>query len=196
MSAANEPSAEATKTTRKSVTALRGPLLGLLVNQDRPNHLYRITGLLAQYLPPWQVSRGGVKHVLQVLVKEGLVRSAESDDQKTVFIPLDGAWCALDEWMEEAVSHPSVRDELHARIVSSSPSHAPLLVEALGVFERECYARLDGAPVVAEAGMESWRSLTISSIRAAEDEDTRAKIKWAQDTRKAIKDYVKRSAHD
>jgi DNA-binding transcriptional ArsR family regulator len=152
-------------------------------------------GLLAQCLPPWQVSQGGVHYALRSLVEDGLVRLAQSEDGKTVYIPIDSTRRALDEWMEEAVSNAPVRDELYARIVSSCPHHAPLLLKSLDIFEQRCYHKL-GETLSTEANMGSWRSLTIRAVHAAEDEEIRAKIRWAQTTRKAIRDYAKRSSSE
>jgi DNA-binding PadR family transcriptional regulator len=192
MSAANEPSKDASK-IRRSAPALRGPLLGLLINQDQPSHRYKLAGLLAQCLPGWQVSQSLVRYPLEHLEDDGLASSMTSADGMTVFVPTDRTQRALDEWMEEAVSSSPIREELYARIVSSRPYHAPLLLQALDMFEQGCYARLDETRD-AETNMGSWKSLTISTVHAAEDEEIRAKIRWAQTTRKAIGDYVRRSS--
>lgn len=181
---------QTSKATRKGAPALRGPLLGLLINQEQPNHIYKLRGLLTQSLPAaWQVSKSHVRYTLELLEREGNVRLIDSAKATlTVFVPTERAQYALDEWMEEAVSSRPVREELHARIVSSCPHHAPLLLKALDVFEQQCYARLNETPG-AEANVGSWRSLTINIVRAAEDEDIHAKIKWAKTARTWINDY-------
>lgn len=182
MAAANKTS----NSTRAGAHPLRGPVLGLLINQDQPRHAYKLTGLLKQCLPAWQVSRASVGEALKQLEQEGLVSSIEG--RRTVYRPIDGAQIALDEWMEQSVSTQPVREELQARIVSSCPHHAPLLLNALEVFEQQCYARLDETPG-AEANVGSWKSLTINIVRAAEDEDIHAKIKWAKTARTWLNDY-------
>jgi DNA-binding PadR family transcriptional regulator len=181
---------ETSKAAQKSAPVLRGPLLGLLVNQEQPNHIYKLMGLLAQRLPAWQASRQDVRYALKLLEEEGYARSiVGTGTSRKVYIPTENTRFALDEWMEQAVSSQPVREELHARIVSSCPHHAPLLLKALDVFEQQCYARLDET-LGAEANAGSWRSLTINIGRAADDEDTHAKIKWAKTARKWLKDYA------
>lgn len=193
MLAAHGTSKEASKAKRKSTSALRGPLLGLLINQEQPSHIYKLKGLLAQCLPTWRVERSHVGYTLGLLEKEGLACSIDSvETGGTVFAPTAQTRFALDEWMEQSVSTPPVREELHARIVSSCPHHAPMLLKALDAFERRCYARLKETPG-AESSMGSWRSLMIDAVRVAEDEDIEAKIRWAQSTRKRIVDYGRQS---
>jgi DNA-binding PadR family transcriptional regulator len=186
---AHKTSKEASKAKRRSTSALRGPLLGLLINQEQPSHIYKLKGLLAQCLPMWRVEKSHVRYTLRLLQSEGLAHSITSTEGGlTVFAPTDQTRFALDEWMEQSVSIPAVREELHARIVSSCPHHAPLLLEALDVFERRCYARLKETPGP-EGSMRSWRSLMINAVHAAEDEDINAKIRWAKTTKKRIMDY-------
>lgn len=193
MPPAHKTSNEASKAKRKSTSALRGPLLGLLINQEQPSHIYKLKGLLAQCLPTWQVERSHVSYTLGLLKSEGLARSiASTEAGVTVYVPTDQTQFALDEWMEQSVSTAPVREELHARIVSSCPQHAPLLLEALDMFEQRCYARLKETPG-AEGNIGSWRSLMIDAVHAAEDEDINAKIRWARSTRKRIMDYGRES---
>ena len=186
MGPANAPTNE----TQIATSPLRGPLLGLLVNQDRPTHAYKLRGRLDQLLPAWNVSHSTVAHLLNRLEAEGLV-SSRQEQRKKVYVATERAESARDEWMEKSTSQPPLREELHAMIAGSAPRHAPLLLHALDAYEQECFDRIPETQG-AETKAGSWRSLAINLTRAAVDEDLHAKIRWVKTARQWIADFGER----
>jgi DNA-binding PadR family transcriptional regulator len=174
-------------------SALRGPLLGVLLQQKEPVAAYRLSGLLMQRLPAWHLTHSAVANLLKRLSEEGYV--SHSSGPRKGYVPTSAARLALEEWMRRPLSRQAVREELHARIASSSPHHAPLLCMALEDYERECFEMLDldGGLGVGSPPPGSWRSLTINLTRAAADESLHANIRWSKIARQWIRDWVERS---
>jgi hypothetical protein len=181
-------SAAGSDTLRSGTSALRGPILGLLLRQERPLSAYRLSGLLAQRLPAWCSTPQGVSNLLNRLVSEGLVSRVPGT--AVTFTATDTAPLALEEWMRRPCSTQHIRDELHARIASSSVHHAPLLLQALDEYERECFRMLADEPSEG-ATHGSWTALTLNLTNAAVDESVRANIKWCKLARQWIKEWIK-----
>jgi hypothetical protein len=188
-----ETATEAGNTIWMGGSALRGPLLGVLLQQERPVSAYRLSGLLMQRLPAWHLTHPAVANLLKRLLDEGYV--SRSPGSASRYVPTDAASVALEEWMERPLCRRAVREELHARIASSSPHHAALLYRALDAYERECFEMLaeSGEPIADSAPFGSWRSLTINLTRVAADESLHANIKWSKIARQWIRDWVEQS---
>jgi DNA-binding PadR family transcriptional regulator len=171
-------------------SALRGPLLGLLLQQEHPIAAYRLSSLLMQRLPAWHVAHSAVANLLKRLVVEGYVSFSAGPTRG--YIPTSKARLALEEWMQRPLCRQAVREELHARIASSSPHHAPLLYKALDAYERECFEILEagGGAGAGTPPVGSWRSLTINLTHAAADETLHANIRWSKLARQWIRDWV------
>jgi DNA-binding PadR family transcriptional regulator len=171
-------------------SALRGPLLRLLLEHDRPIGAYRLSSLLMQRLPGWQLTHSSIANLLKRLVEEGYVTCQSGPTQ--VYLASERAALAIEEWMRTPLSRHAVRDELHARIASSRPQHAPLLFKALQDYEQECFDSLqDGGRTDAPSG--SWRGLTISLTGSAVEENLNANIRWSRIARRWIRDWVENS---
>lgn len=171
-------------------SALRGPLLGLLFEQDRPISCYRLSSLLMRRLPAWQVTHSSVANLLKRLLEEGY--ACASPEGSRVYCATDKARLALEDWMQKPLCRQAIREELHARIASASPHHAPLLCKALDDYERECIEMLGAhsGAITPIAPLRSWRSLTITLTRAAADESLRANITWSRLARQMIGDWI------
>lgn len=168
-------------------------MLGLLLQQEQPLAPYRLSSLLMQRLPAWQVTHSAVANLLKRLAAEGYVALIEAPTRGYAATEL--ARTAFDEWMQGPLSRQTVREELHARIASSSERHAPLLFKALEDYERECFAMLDEAgDIGGSVATGTWRSLTLHVTRAAADETLQANIRWSRVARRWIKDWLAQSA--
>lgn len=189
----NSETARAAATTDAWIggSALRGPLLGLLLRQEQPTGAYRLASLLMQRLPLWGVTASGVAGLLARLADEGFV--ARTPGHSKTYSATDKAALALEAWMQRPVPRQSVREELHARIASSSVRHAPLLLKALDAYEQECFQMLAGGPSL-DATKGSWTSLTINLTHAATDENLHASIKWSKIARQWIEEWVEDSS--
>jgi DNA-binding PadR family transcriptional regulator len=172
-------------------SALRGPLLGVLLHQSRPIGAYRLATLLMQRLPAWQVTPSAVANLLKRLVQEGFVQPTPGPSK--VYSATEDASRALEEWLRRPLARHPVREELHARIVSSAAHHAPLLLSALEAYERDCFEMLAASPTP-EGARGSWTSLTINLTRAATDETVHANIRWSKIARRWIDEWLQDAA--
>jgi DNA-binding PadR family transcriptional regulator len=174
-------------------STLRGPLLGVLLQQEEPISAYRLSGLLMQRLPAWHVTHSAVANLLKRLSAEGYVCGGAGPG--STYLPTEQAEQALEEWMQRPLSRQAVREELHARIASSSSHHAALLCKVLDDYERECFELLDadGGTGSGDPPSGSWRGLTINLTRAAADESLHANIRWSRIARRWIRDWVEHS---
>jgi DNA-binding PadR family transcriptional regulator len=181
---------EASNAAWVGTSALRGPVLGLLLEQERPISAYRLSSLLMQRLPAWQLTHSGVANLLKRLVEEGY--ACPSAGATRSYFATEKAAPALDDWMQKPLPRHTVREELHARIASASPRHAPLLYKALDAYERECFAILDGGGHLSRASAPagSWRSLTVNLTRVATDETLHANIRWAKIAKRWLRDWI------
>jgi len=177
-------------------SALRGPLLGLLLEQDQPIGAYRLSSLLMQRLPTWQVTHSAIANLLKRLVAEGYASTPTGPQGG--YVATDRARLALDDWMGRPLSRQTVREDLHARIASASPHHAPLLYRAVAAYERECFDLLDdyGGAIERLVPNGSWRSLTLNLTRAAADEMLHGHIRWSRLARRALRDWVESDSAD
>lgn len=185
-----ESTAQAKAPSAAGGSSLRGPVLGLLLEQERPIPAYRLSGLLMQRLPEWQVRHSNVANLLKRLAVEGYAES--SDGATTRYQATEKARIAVEEWMRQPLPRQTLREEIHARIASASPHHAALLYQAVDAYEQECFALLDENEPTWEPGAAtgSWRSLTINLTRSAADETLRGHITWSKLAKQALKDWL------
>jgi DNA-binding PadR family transcriptional regulator len=170
-------------------SGLRGALLSLLLEQSGAVGAYRLSSLMMQRLPAWQVTHSAVANLMKRLVAEGYARP--SLDNGRTYVGTQKARCVVEDWMEKPLAGHSVREDLHARIATASPRHAPLLYKALDDYERECFEQLDrDARPNGLTPCRSWRSLTISLTRAALNETLHGNIRWCQLARQWISDWA------
>jgi hypothetical protein len=170
--------------------------LGLLLEQERPVSAYRLSSLLMQRLPAWQVTHSAVANLLKRLVAEG--HAELSRDAAHAYVATDTALLALEDWMRKPLTRQTVREELHARIASAGPHHAPLLYQALDDYERHCFELLDDGGEIDPSGVPSgsWRSLTLHLTRVAADETLHANIRFTKTAKRWLRDWVASSKAD
>jgi DNA-binding PadR family transcriptional regulator len=165
--------------------------MGLLLERERPIGGYRLASLLAQRLPRWQVSSSAVANLLKRLLIEGYARPDMASGAG--YVATRKGQSALEDWMRRPLCRPpALREDIHARIASSSPHHAALLGTAIDQYERECWSLLHEADVPIEkiptGG--SWRSLTIRLTRAAAAETLRGQIRWSRAAKEALSNWI------
>ena len=165
---------------------LRGPLLALLLRQEQPIGAYKLSTLLQRRLPAWQVTPSAVSHLLKRLVDEGLVCTTATP---RTYAATAKTRVAVEEWMRQPLERQAEREELHARIVSSSPHHASMLIELLDEFELESFAAIRNSENL-DLTRGSWTSLTIDIACLATDKALNAKIDWSRAARARITEWV------
>jgi|GEM_PF-3015394 len=167
---------------------LLGPLLGELLRQERPVGAYKLASVLRRRLPGWGIRHSSVYNLLKRLEREEIIcrvagtPTAYSAGPRTAIV--------LDEWMQRPYPKQSMREELHARIASSSPRHASILLDQLDAHEKECFEMLGREGEMMETiPRGSWMALTINLNQAAVDETLHAKIKFCKTARRWIEEW-------
>jgi DNA-binding PadR family transcriptional regulator len=176
-----------------SGSPLRGALLALISEGEQPHGAYKLWSLVDRRLgPAWGVTRPSVYSALKGLEEDGLVSAVAKNRGgrgQTVYLATADAEPALAAWMEGPIGIRPVRVELQARIAMSSAKHAPQLLRALDVYERECFAMLRRTSE-AEVPMGSWRGLAMNLTLSAVDEGLRAEFRWIAMARRWIGDFI------
>lgn len=166
---------------------LVGPLLGELLRQERPVGAYKLASVLRRRLPGWGITHSSVYSLLKRLAREDIICRAPGSPASYMAGPRAGS--VLDEWMQMPCPKQSMREELHARIASSSPHHAPILLGQLDAHEKECFEMLAERVPADTTPRGSWMALTINLNQAAVDEALHASIKFCKIARRWIEEW-------
>jgi DNA-binding PadR family transcriptional regulator len=183
------PSAQ-TRWMRGPSTAMRGALLGLLL--ERPGHGGDLASRLASRLgETWRVDTNDVYRLLERLESTGLAVSRHEPTRRSngrrhvVYHPTKATSEALTLWMETLLSREPVRLGLHCKLSVARPQDAPRLLIALKEYERECRMLAQRvAPVCGQA--RSWAALCIACTREAAFAQLQTEGDWAARTRRRI----------
>ncbi len=179
---------------RGSAAPLKGALLGLVL--ERPGHGYDLANRLNMRLgPAWRLEANRVYRLLDDLERSGLVRYEVQPSRhgprqlRAVYHPTESARQALTRWIETAVPREAARSVLQAKIAVAREDDAPLLLEALKRYERDCL-ELSQSLSPPTALSRSWRGLVIDCARDAVEAQLKAEVDWARRTRQRIGEYV------
>jgi DNA-binding PadR family transcriptional regulator len=183
---------------------VKGAVLGMLVEHDRPTHAYHLGTLINRRLgPAAEIDRESIYKLLRVLDSRGLVDCSERENpdgggwqRQRVYSANEATRDALSRWMETAVSDADFRSELHVKIVFSRPSDAPTLLRSLDVYERVCVKRLATCKeaMLPVSVSSSWTALAMGVSRNASEEHLAAELRWIATTRDWINGYLAEQA--
>lgn len=181
-----------------SGSPLQGMLLALLIEQEQPLHGYKLATLLERRVgPAWGLTRQSVYSALKRLEDRKLIftlgkpatRHDGTGHGQRRYLAGGEAEAAFAAWMESPISREPTRVELQARIAVSRAQDAPLLLRALDVYERDCFALLRETKE-AEVPMGSWAGLALNLTRIAVDESLQAELQWIAKARRWIKEFI------
>jgi DNA-binding PadR family transcriptional regulator len=170
-----------------SGSPLLGPLLGELLRQERPVGAYKLASVLRRRLPGWGITHSSVYNLLKRLAREEIINRVAGEPAAYAAGPKAGI--VLDEWMQMPCPKQSMREELHARIASSSPRHASILLNQIDAHEKECFEMLAERAMMDTTPRGSWMALTINLNQAAVDEALHANIKFCKTARRWIEEW-------
>jgi DNA-binding PadR family transcriptional regulator len=179
---------------------LKGALLALMLELERPTYPYKLATLIDRRLGPTaRVDREGIYRMLEGLEKLGLVASSTQENdcgswrRQTVYAPTELAVAAVDVWMATPVTEWTARAELQIKIAFSRPCDAPVLLRVLDKFERLCIG-LAAECQEMEAPLSSWMGLRLSGAIKWSEEHLAADVQWITMTRELIRDYIEQDA--
>jgi len=185
------PTAEQTRWMRGPSAALRGALLGLLL--ERPGHGADLANrLIARLGETWRVDSNDVYRLLEQLESHALAVSRNQSTRgkrqrtKLVYHPTWATAEALTLWMETLQPHEPVRLAWQAKLAVARPQDAPRLLNALHAYQRECLLLATTLSPTREQE-HSWATLCMDCSREAVLAQLSAEAEWAARTRRRIK---------
>lgn len=170
----------------------KGPLLALLL--ERPGHPYDFANRLIHRVgPAWRLDSNDAGRVLRRaeelgLASSSMVESKRSHHRVRMYEPTELTAKAVDYWMSSSVPEEPVRAELWTRMVVSSPEHAPALLQALDLYERQLFE------LVKEHGssfpIETWKGLELELARRGVVMRVEADLSWIELARGHILEFT------
>lgn len=164
---------------------------------ERPGYGYELgKRISARMGPGWQFNPTGIYATLDRLEKQSLVqheqrervRSPRSRD-RVIYRATDDGVVAFENWLRSAVRKEPVRMDVLARLAVSRPEHAPLLIDALYSYERECLDMIAGATAHTSQDVNPWDRLMAEGVRDQVFQHVRAELSWIKSMRRRIEGF-------
>jgi DNA-binding PadR family transcriptional regulator len=166
---------------------------------ERPSYGYELgKRISARMGPGWQFNPKGIYAMLDKLEKADLVQheqrgraaqgSPRSSD-RVIYRATDAGVVALEDWLRQPVRKEPVRMDVLARFAVSQPEHAPLLLDALDSYQRECLDLIASATGHAPADLNAWDRLMAEGLRDQALQHVRAELSWIKSMRSRIESF-------
>lgn len=162
---------------------------------ERPGYGYdlgkRITARLG---PGWQYNPTGIYAALSRLEEKKLI-AGEAKDARGRARPLvryrvteDGV-LDVEDWLRSEAHKEPVREDVLARLAVAGPEHAPLLLEALDGYERECIDLITGTKSSDPGDTTPWERLIIDGVQDSMLQHLKAELSWVKSMRRRIEAF-------
>jgi DNA-binding PadR family transcriptional regulator len=166
-------------------------VLGVLT--ERPGYGYDLGKRIEERIGSgWQFKASTIYPVLSRLEEKDLVRrdprTVHASRDRVVYRATDEGVVDFERWLRSDVRKEPVREDVLARIAVSRPEHAPLLLEALESYERECLDLIARATADV-AHMTPWQRLIAEGVDDSILQHLRAEISWSKSMRRRIDAY-------
>jgi len=166
---------------------------------ERPGYGYDLGKRIeARVGPGWQFNPSGVYASLDRLKERDLVRyeqretlprSSPRSRDRVVYHATDEGVVAFEDWLGSEVRKEPVRMDVLARIAVARPEHAPLLLEALEGYERECLDMVAGTTAHESLDVRPWDRMIAEGVRDSVLQHLRAELAWIRSMRRRIEAF-------
>ena len=165
---------------------------------ERPGYGYELgKRLSARMGPSWQFNTSGIYATLDKLERQELVqheqreriRSPRSRD-RVIYRVTEAGVAAFEDWLRRPVRKEPVRMDVLARLAVSRPEHAPVLIEALNGYERECLDMIASATAHTSHELGEWDRLMSEGLRDQALQHVRAELSWIKSMRLRIETFA------
>jgi DNA-binding PadR family transcriptional regulator len=172
-------------------------VLGLVIEQ--PGYGYQLAQRLDERCESWGWESSGVYSALDLLTREGNVRSLRDKGSRAsgraapraIYEATPEGMEFFREWMLQPCAPNPVRQELDLKILFSDEESLPRLIDQTWAQEGRCIEELEAltrkARPAREGGAQSWKELAALLQREAEMKLLQVRIEWLQDVRRAMK---------
>jgi DNA-binding PadR family transcriptional regulator len=175
--------------------------LGLLL--ERPAYAYELAGRLSERIgPAWSLSVNSVYNALDRLEGAELVRRVSEElpgrsrqPSRVLYHPTEKAAGEFEAWLATPAPREGFRHELFARIAVAREQDAPLLLDALDEYERECLRSLPAARPDDPGAPSTWDELLADVVSEVADKYLRAELEWIAAARDRIAEFAARAGH-
>jgi DNA-binding PadR family transcriptional regulator len=164
---------------------------------ERPGYGYELgKRISARMGPGWQFNPSGIYATLDRLERQNLVRHEQRERvrsprsrDRVIYRATDDGVVAFENWLRSDVRKEPVRMDVLARLAVSRPEHAPLLIEALNSYERECLDMIAGATAHTSDDVNPWDRLMAEGVRDQVLQHVRAELSWVKSMRRRIEAF-------
>jgi DNA-binding PadR family transcriptional regulator len=179
-------------------------VLGLVIEQ--PGYGYQLARRLEERCGAWGWEPSGVYGALDLLAREGNVRSVREKGSgatgraapRAIYEATRKGRDFFRDWIFESSVPSPVRQELDLKILFSGSEFLPRLIDQTWAQEQTCINDLRALTSRAQAGTPdrvlAWREAAVVLQRDAEIKLLQVRIEWLQDARKVMKEILDRSA--
>jgi DNA-binding PadR family transcriptional regulator len=177
---------------RGASSPVTGALLGLLL--ERPGYGYELARRVNERMgPAWKLTTSSIYPLLDRLESEDLIRRVNKElpgrarqRERVMYHATEKAPEAFERWLARPARKEPFRTELLAKIAVARPKDAPLLLEALDDYERECLGLLETSGDGRHAPPGTWDGLLADVIETAAEAHLRAELEWVASARRRI----------
>jgi DNA-binding PadR family transcriptional regulator len=142
---------------------------------ERPGYGYDLSKrIMARMGPGWQYNPSGIYAALSRLEQRNLIAGKAKD--------------ARGRPRYERISY-RVREDVLARLAVAGPEHAPLLLEALDGYERECIDLITGTKASDPGDTPPWERLIIDGVQDSMLQHLAAELSWVKSMRRRIEAF-------
>jgi DNA-binding PadR family transcriptional regulator len=163
---------------------------------ERPGYGYDLSQRIRVRMGPgWQYNPSGIYAALSRLEKRALITGEAKDArgrpryERVSYRVTDDGLLDVEEWLRSEVHKEPVREDVLARIAVAGPEHAPLLLEALEGYERECLDIIAGTTAASPGSTTPWERLIIDGVQDSMLQHLRAELSWAKSMRRRIEAF-------
>ncbi|HTU79239.1 MAG TPA: helix-turn-helix transcriptional regulator [Solirubrobacteraceae bacterium] len=174
-------------------------VLGLVI--ERPGYGYQLARRLQERCGAWGWEPSGVYGALDLLAREGNVRSERGKGTgasgraapRAIYEPTGRGKDYFRDWMLDSSPPSPVRQELDLKILFSSPEFVPGLIDQTWAQEQTCIDALRGlTSTMQPAGgrPSTWRDAAVVLQRDAEIKLLQVRIEWLQKARAVMRELL------
>jgi DNA-binding PadR family transcriptional regulator len=163
---------------------------------ERPGYGYDLSKrIMARMGPGWQYNPSGIYAALRRLEQRDLIAGQAKDargrpryERVSYRVTEDGV-LDVEEWLRSEVHKEPVREDVLARLAVAGPEHAPLLLEALDGYERECIDLITGTKASDPGDTPPWERLIIDGVQDSMLQHLAAELSWVKSMRRRIEAF-------
>lgn len=181
----------------RSPSLLDSVVLGFVA--ERPGYGYELGKRIgAKMGPGWQFNPSGVYQSLDRLEDRALVQHEERESRvpsprsrgRVFYRVTDDGVAEFQQWLRSDVRKEPIRMDVLARIAVSRPEHAPLLIDALDGYQRECLDLIAGTTAHEADDATAWDRLITDGVRDSVLQHLRAELTWAKTMRQRLEAFA------